>query len=107
MEIQHVYWLPSLGWFAINIGIPVVGPLLLLWWVGIPPSTAPLATNNVIKSIGRGELLWAVIGMAAATCYELIALQKVKTVKEWSNPIWTAFGFLILLIVVGVYGRYQ
>lgn len=103
MEIQHVHWLPSLGWFAINIGIPVIGPLFLLWLVGIPPSTAPLATNNVIKSIGKGELLWSVMGMAAATCYELVSLQEIKTIKEWSSPIWGIFGLHILLIVVSVF----
>ncbi|MET0320880.1 MAG: hypothetical protein ABW069_09195 [Duganella sp.] len=103
MEIQHVYWLPSFGWFAINIGIPVIGPLFLLWLVGIPPSTAPLATNNVIKSIGKGELLWSVMGMAAATCYELVSLQEIKTIKEWSSPIWGIFGLHILLIVVSVF----
>lgn len=103
MEIQHVYWLPSFGWFAINIGIPVIGPLFLLWLIGIPPSTAPLATNIVIKSIGKGELLWAVMGMAAATCYELVSLQEIKTIKEWSSPIWGIFGLHILLIVVSVF----
>lgn len=103
MEIQHVHWLPSFGWFAINIGIPVIGPLFLLWLVGIPPSTAPLATNNVIKSIGKGELLWSVMGMAAATCYELVSLQEIKTIQEWSSPIWGIFGLHILLIVVSVF----
>ena len=103
MEIQHVHWLPSFGWFAINVGIPVIGPLFLLWLVGIPPSTAPLATNNVIKSIGKGELLWSVMGMAAATCYELVSLQEIKTIKEWSSPIWGIFGLHILLIVVSVF----
>jgi len=103
LEIQHVHWLPSFGWFAINVGIPVIGPLFLLWLVGIPPSTAPLATNNVIKSIGKGELLWSVMGMAAATCYELVSLQEIKTIKEWSSPIWGIFGLHILLIVVSVF----
>ena len=95
--------MPSFGWFAINIIIPVIGPLFLLWLVGIPPSTAPLATNNVVKSIGKGELLWAVMGMAAATCYELVSLQEIKTIKVWSSPIWVAFGLHILLIVVSVF----
>lgn len=103
MEIQHVYWLPSFGWFAINIIIPVIGPLFLLWLVGIPPSTAPLATNNVVKSIGKGKLLWAVMGMAAATCYELVSIQEIKTINVWSSPIWVAFGLHILLIVVSVF----
>jgi len=103
LEYQHIHWLPTFGWFAINIGIPVIGPIFLLWLVGLPPPTAPLASNNVLKSIGKGELLWAVMGMAAATCYELVSLQEIKTVKEWSNPIWIAFGLHILLIVVSVF----
>ncbi|MET0266699.1 MAG: hypothetical protein ABW202_13905 [Duganella sp.] len=102
LEFQQVYWLPTFGWFAINIVIPVIGPLFLLWLVGFPPSTAPLASNNVLKSIGKGELLWAVMGMAAATCYELVSLQEIKTVKEWSSPIWIAFSLHLLLIVVAV-----
>lgn len=102
MEFQNIYWLPTFGWFAINILIPIIGPLFVLWLVGFPPPTAPLATNNVIKSIGKGELLWAVMGLAAATCYELVSLQEIKTVKAWSNPIWTAVGLHILLIVVSV-----
>ena len=102
LELQYIHWLPTLGWFAINIVIPVIGPLFLLWIIGLPPATAPLASNNVLKSIGKGELLWAVMGMAAATCYELVSLQEIKTVKEWSNPIWIAFGLHITLILVAV-----
>ncbi|MGH8854296.1 MAG: hypothetical protein ACREWI_08455, partial [Telluria sp.] len=102
MEFQHIYWLPTFGWFAINILMPIVGPLLILSIAGIPPATAPLATNNVLKSIGKGELLWAVMGMAAATCYELASLQEIKTVAGWSNFIWTVFAVHISLIVVAV-----
>lgn len=74
----------------------------MLWLAGIPPATAPLAVNNVRKSIGKGELLWAVMGMAAATCYELASLQELKTEASWTNTIWITFGFHIFLIVVAV-----
>lgn len=76
--------------------------MVLLWLAGIPPATAPLAVNNVRKSIGKGELLWAVMGMAAATCYELASLQELKTEASWTNTIWITFGFHIFLIVVAV-----
>jgi len=102
LAFEHIRWLPRFGWLAINILIPVVAPLVLLWLAGIPPATAPLAVNNVRKSIGKGELLWAVMGMAAATCYELASLQELKTDASWTNTIWTTFGFHIFLIVVAV-----
>lgn len=31
-----------------------------------------------------------------------MSLQEVQAVKQWSTPIWTAFGLHILLIVVSV-----
>jgi hypothetical protein len=102
LEFAHITWLPSFGWWAINILIPVIGPLFLLWLFGFPPSTAPLASNNVIKSIGKGELLWVVMSMAAATCYDLASLEAIASVAAWSNPIWIAFGLHIFLIVVSI-----
>ncbi|WP_300749853.1 hypothetical protein [Janthinobacterium sp.] len=102
MEFTNITWLPTFGWWAINILIPVIGPVFFLWIFGFPRSTAPLASNNVIKSIGKGELLWAVMGMAAATCSDLVALQGIPTVTAGKDFIWLAFGLHLFLIVISV-----
>lgn len=42
------------------------------------------------------------MGMAAATCSDLVALQGISTVAAWKDSIWFAFGLHIFLIVISV-----
>lgn len=63
MDYDYFQW----DWFGINIVVPVLGPLLVLWLFSLPTKVAALTKHIVIKSIGKGELFWAVMGMAAAT----------------------------------------
>ena len=75
MNYDYFQW----DWFGINILVPVAGPLLILWFFSLPTKISALTKHIVIKSIGKGELFWAVMGMAAATCYDLDAFKAIAT----------------------------
>jgi len=100
-------WWALLAWSAINILVPVLLPLLILKLLTVPQVTSQLARDCVVKSIGKGELFWAAMGMAAATCYELFALQKlVSTGNSFGLTwfvIWIHLGIILCsAIVVGL-----
>lgn len=42
------------------------------------------------------------MGMAAATCSDLVALQGISTIAAWRDSIWFTFGLHIFLIVISV-----
>jgi hypothetical protein len=85
------------AWIGINILVPVLLPLLVLWLFTIPGVTASLAAGSITKSVGKGELFWAAMGMAASTCYELFALQKIVT-----HPHGYGFAWFVFWIHLGV-----
>lgn len=91
MFSPYLDWWALVGWIGINILVPVLLPLLVLWFFSIPSVTATLAAGSIIKSIGKGELFWAAMGMAAATCYELFALQKIVTDPNGNGIAWFVF----------------
>lgn len=100
-------WWALSAWFAINILVPVLLPLLILRLLRVPQVTARLARNSIVKSIGKGELFWVAMAMAAATCYELFALQKlVSTSNSFGLTwlvIWIHLGIILCsAIVVGL-----
>jgi hypothetical protein len=79
VSLPFTDWWALIAWTGINIAVPVLLPLLVLWLFSIPSVTATLAAGSILKSIGKGELFWAAMGMAASTCYDLFALQKMIT----------------------------
>ena len=89
-----------MAWVGINILVPVLLPLFVLWMFSIPTITAALGAGSIIKSIGKGELFWAAMGMAAATCYELFALQKIVTDSNSYGIVWLVF-WIQLGIILG------
>lgn len=93
-------WWALAAWIGINILVPVLLPLLVLWLFSIPAVTATLAAGSIVKSIGKGELFWAAMGMAAATCYELFALQKLVTNPNGYGMAWVLF-WVHLAIILG------
>lgn len=88
------------AWIGINILVPVLLPLFVLWLFSIPSVTSALAAGSIVKSIGKGELFWAAMGMAAATCYELFALQKIVTDADGYGIVWLVF-WIHLGIILG------
>lgn len=90
------------GWFGINILVPVGGPLLALWIISKLKVFATMAKKIVIKSIGKGELLWAVMGMAASTIYELDSFKSIATDADLIKMASWAIGLHIFIIVVAV-----
>jgi len=91
------------GWGIINIVVPVFLPLLVLWVISIPRVTAALAAGGVIKSIGKGELFWATMGMAAATCYEVRAIEALVTDPNGKGIAWLVFGLHLLIILCSAF----
>lgn len=107
MIAPYLDWWALSAWAAINILVPVLLPLLVLRLLRIPKVTANLARDSVIKSIGKGELFWIAMGMAAAACYELFALQKLTTTAAGFGLVWLALWMhlgiiLCSAIVVGL-----
>ena len=100
MFSPYLDWWALVAWIGINILVPVLLPLLVLWLFSIPSVTATLAANSIIRSIGKGELFWAAMGMAAATCYELFALQKIVTDTNGYGIAWLVF-WIHLFIILG------
>ncbi|QGZ41500.1 hypothetical protein IP92_00450 [Pseudoduganella flava] len=96
----YLDWWALAAWLGINILVPVLLPLLVLWLFSIPNVTATLAARSIIKSIGKGELFWAAMGMAASTCYELFALQKLVTNPNRYGITWLVF-WLHLGVILG------
>lgn len=105
MSAQYLDWWALAAWCGINIVIPVVAPLLVLWLFSKPRTTSAMAGRNVLKSIGKGELFWAAMAMSAATCYELYSLQKIVADPDAQGLVWAGFWihqFLILFSVIYV-----
>lgn len=105
MSSQYIDWWALAAWCGINIVIPVVAPLLVLWLFSKPSTTSIMAGHNVLKSIGKGELFWAAMAMSAATCYELYSLQKILLDPDAQGLVWAAFWihqFVILFSVIFV-----
>ncbi|MBQ5950252.1 hypothetical protein [Massilia sp. ST3] len=87
----------------INILVPVFLPLFVLWIISIPRVTAALAAGGVIRSIGKGELFWATMGMAAATCYEVRAIEARVTDPNGKGIAWLVFGLHLLIILCSAF----
>lgn len=105
MSSEYLDWWALAAWCGINIVIPVVAPLLVLWLFSKPRTTSAMAGRNVLKSIGKGELFWAAMAMSAATCYELYSLQKIVSDPNAQGLVWAGFWihqFLILFSVIYV-----
>jgi hypothetical protein len=93
------------GWFGINILIPVVVPLAALYIISLPAIIAAMTKNIVIKSIGKGELFWAVMGMAAAACYDLDSFKTIAstgTSVKAANWATVCYGFMIFFAIAMV-----
>lgn len=73
--MERFDWWTYAWWWAINIPVPVVLPLLVLYAFGRFGTTPP-STHHALKSIGKGELFWAAMAMAAATGSELFTLRE-------------------------------
>jgi len=95
--LRFLDWWSLAGWASVNILIPVSLPFFVLWLFCIPRVTAEVSSGIIIKSIGKGELLWAAMSMAAATCHELLVLQKLI-----SNPNGIGITWLILCIHLAI-----
>lgn len=56
-------------WWLLNIGVPIVGPILMLGLFAVTHGKA-LARLLIYESIKGGQLLWSAIAISAAAVYE-------------------------------------
>lgn len=88
------------GWFGVNILVPVGAPLFFLWLISKFKIVQTMTKNIVIKSIGKGELFWAVMGMAASTIYELDSFKSITTnAKQITAANWALSGHIALIVI--------
>ena len=100
MLFQHVELWDVSVWVFVNILIPVLGPLGILWvLMKIPASASFVGSLATYKSIGKGELLWAALAMAAATIYELQSLESLLPPRSLESRATTAVTWLHLLLM--------
>jgi hypothetical protein len=93
---QQFDWWVYLGWWVINIPVPVALPLLVLYLAG--RFSTPPSRSHALKSIGKGEIFWAAMAMAAAAASELYALRLTFTNPNYQGS--AAAGMFVMLVVI-------
>jgi hypothetical protein len=97
-----------MGWFFINIFLPMTLPLiflLLVKLVDLPPPYA--ARAKLIRAVQDGQLGWVAMGFAASSTYELLEYMMggKKGAPEWSGLVFAvAIGFLALSGLLSMLG---
>lgn len=99
-KITTMTFLGFLGWFALNVLVPLFTSVALLMLVGLGHGGKKRANKLVKESMQDGQLFWTVIAMAAAACYEAGAVLSKKH-DDTSFAIGIlSFAFHGLLIVL-------
>ena len=68
-----------LAWVLLNVAVPLLAPIALLPLLGVSEEYRNDVRKLVRRSLQDGQLLWTVIAMCAAACYE--AVGHVATVE--------------------------
>ncbi|KQV80187.1 hypothetical protein ASD15_15055 [Massilia sp. Root351] len=89
-----------LGWFLLNIGVPLLAPLALL-----PLLAAGRQHRGKVKVLLRwavqdGQLYWPVIAMCAAACHEAAGTFGQSHDQNKAVYAWVAISLHVLIIVV-------
>lgn len=100
MLLQHFDWWVYIGWWFINIPVPVALPLAVLYIVGKLKS--PPSSSHALKSIGRGELFWAAMAMAAAASSEIYALRLTLSDSNLQGVATASIALMVLVILFSV-----
>lgn len=57
-------------WWLLNVGVPILGPILILAPVAISHGK-PIAKQMIFESVKDGQLFWSAIALSAAAIFEL------------------------------------
>lgn len=91
-----------LGWFLLNVCVPLLAPLALLPLLAAGRSHRGKIKTLIRWSIQDGQLYWPVIAMCSAACYEAAGLLGSLAARQhkYSAAIaWTAIVWHVLIIV--------
>ena len=79
----------TMGWFSINILLPVFAPLALLFIAGkICTPIEPFASRvKVLNAVKDGQLSWVAVVLSANASYELYVNLQSGSPPNWAGPI--------------------
>jgi len=79
----------TMGWFSINILLPVFAPLALLFIAGkICTPIEPFASRvKVLNAVKDGQLSWVAVVLSANASYELCVNLQSGSPPNWAGPI--------------------
>ena len=88
-----------MGWFAINILLPVFAPLALLSIAGrcCTPAEPFSSRASLLRTVKDGQLGWVAVVYSANATYELIVSVQAGLQSAWVGPAIAA-NILVLVI---------
>ena len=91
-----------MGWFAINILLPIFAPLALLFIAGkICTPVEPFASRiRILRTIKDGQLGWVAVVFSANSAYELFAHFQSSGPPNWAGPALTLN--VVILVISGM-----
>ena len=94
-----------LGWLILNVAVPLLAPIALVPLLGARRRYVGKVKALIRRSLGDGQLFWAVIAMCAAAWYEAaVRLGELQgSAEHISNGrfiAWATIGWHIGVIVV-------
>lgn len=93
-----------LGWFILNVAVPLLLPIALLPWLGFSKKYQGRGRELIRESLAEGQLFWSIIAMCAAAIYEasIHVVDLIEAGKRGSEtvPGWLAIGWHFAIIVV-------
>jgi hypothetical protein len=97
--------LNRMSWLLFNIGVPVFGPIFLLPLLRFSRLYRRACARIVTRAVQDGQLLWVVISMCAAACYEIGhamdgALPGSKLTLLLAGLVWHALFVVVASVVV-------
>lgn len=63
-------FLKGVGWFLVNVAVPLLGPIALLPLLGLRKKYKGRVKKILLRAVQEGQLCWTVIAMCVAACYE-------------------------------------
>lgn len=91
-----------MGWFFVNIVLPIVVPLAFLFLAKFVDLPEPYASRaKLIRAVQDGQLGWVAIGFAAACAYEIL---EEMSRNPAGAPAWAGLVFGIACVFLAVSG---
>lgn len=90
-----------MGWFLLNILMPMTLPLFFLLLAKLADLPPPVAARaKLIRAVQDGQLGWVAMGFAASCTYELFD----STFGKKNAPEWAGLVFLVSIAFLAISG---